>query len=440
MKRLIFTLSWFVAGGIGLPVFGQRSADSTLQEATLQNVIQYALGHQAKVQQALIDESITDETIKSKLADWYPQVNFNYTVQHNFQLQTTVFDGTPRTIGIANTSAAQFLLTQTLFTRDVLLASRTKGDVKLQAQQNTVNNKIAVAVNVSKAYYDLLSTIEQIKVNRQNIVRQESSLKNAKAQYEAGTTDKTDYKRATITLNNTKATLASNLALLNAKKEYLKFIMGYPVSQDLNVVYDSLQMERSTGMDTLQLPYINNRIEYQQLQTQRKLQQANVKYEKWSFLPNVSLNGAYSGNYLNGNLGKLYNNNFPTSYAGLAVGVPIFQGGKRTAKIHIAEWQLKRTEWDIMNLENQVSSEYKQAMAVYRGAYANYLALKENMQLAQEVYDVIQLQYESGVKQYLEVINAESDLRTAQINYYNALYQVLASKVDVQKALGQITY
>jgi len=56
------------------------------------------------------------------------------------------------------------------------------------------------------------------------------------------------------------------------------------------------------------------------------------------------------------------------------------------------------------------------------------------------VYEVLNLQYKAGVKTYLDVITAETDLRTAKINYYNALYQVLASKIDVQKALGQITY
>jgi len=58
--------------------------------------------------------------------------------------------------------------------------------------------------------------------------------------------------------------------------------------------------------------------------------------------------------------------------------------------------------------------------------------------LAQEVYDVINLQYKSGVKTYLDVTIAETDLRTTRINYFNALYQVLASKIDVERALGTI--
>jgi outer membrane protein TolC len=50
------------------------------------------------------------------------------------------------------------------------------------------------------------------------------------------------------------------------------------------------------------------------------------------------------------------------------------------------------------------------------------------------------LQYTSGIKTYLDVIIAEADLRTAELNYYNALYQLLQSKIDVQQALGTIKY
>jgi outer membrane protein len=70
----------------------------------------------------------------------------------------------------------------------------------------------------------------------------------------------------------------------------------------------------------------------------------------------------------------------------------------------------------------------------------NYLTQKENVVLAKEVYDVIQLQYRNGVKTYLDVTVAESDLRTTRINYFNALYSVLASKMDVLRTLGQINY
>jgi len=48
------------------------------------------------------------------------------------------------------------------------------------------------------------------------------------------------------------------------------------------------------------------------------------------------------------------------------------------------------------------------------------------------------LQYDAGVKTYLELMTAETDLKTSQLNYLNALYAVLVSKLDIQKALGTV--
>jgi outer membrane protein len=416
----------------------QDNTDSLLQNATLQNVVQYALKRQPLIQQSLADEAITDLQIKSKLADWYPQVNFNYLYQHNFEVQTNIIGGNPVRLGVDNTSAIQFSATQTIFNRDVLLANRTKGEVKLQSRQQTAANKIDVIANVSKAFYDVLATEQQIKVANENIIRLERSLKDAKAQYDAGVVDKTDFKRATIALNNAKASKKTNEEALHAKQEYLKALMNYPVNEHLDIVYDSTSLEQEAALDTLQgIDYVN-RIEYRQLMTQRKLLEANLQYNKWSFLPSLNANGAYNYNYLSNEFSKLYNQSFPNSYAGLTLAFPIFQGGKRKYNIKQAEWELRKTDYGITGLKNSINSEYNSALANYKASLSNYLAVKENVQLAQEVYDVINLQYRSGVKTYLEVITAETDLRLAQINYFNVLYNVLSSKIDVQKSLGEI--
>jgi len=417
-----------------------KTADSLLSEVTLQSAVDYAIKNQPNVQRYLIDEEITEHNIKSKLADWYPQVNFNYSLQHNFLLPTTIISGNAIKSGLDNTSAGQFSVTQNIFNRDVLLAKRTATDVRQQAKQATSSTKIDLAANVAKAFYDVLATEQQIKVVSQNIVRIERSLQDAYNQYKAGVADKVDYKRATITLNNTKASLKTNQELLDAKLEYLKSLMNYPETGSLNIVYDSLEMERQIPLDTLQAPDYKARIEYRILQTQRSLLKANVQYNKWSYLPSVSANGAYNLNFQNNNFAKLYGTNYPNSFAALTLGFPIFQGGKRKENLAAAELQVKKNDLDIVSLKNTTNAQYAQALASYKSNLANYLALKDNVALAKEVYDVIQLQYRSGIKAYLEVITSETDLHTAEINYYNALYQLLASKVDVQKALGQINY
>ena len=417
-----------------------EAKDSLLQEVTLKSAVDYAIVHQPQIQQSIIDQQILETAIKSKLADWYPQINFNYNLQHNFIVQTTVIGGNSVKLGVNNTSAGLFSISQVLFNKDVLLANRTKTDARLQARQLTSNNKIELAADVSKAFYDVLSTQQQIKVSTTNIQRIEQSLKDAYNQYTAGIADKIDYKRATISLNNSKAAKKSNEELLKAKLENLKTLMGYPVSASLNIVYDSLQMEKEIVLDTLQKSNYAARVEYQLLETQRRLLQYNLKYNKWSYLPTVSANGAYNLTFQNNNFSKLYGNNFPNSFAALTLGFPIFQGGKRKAGVQAAELELERNNLDIVSFKNVVNTAYTQAMANYKSNLENFKALKENLVLAKEVYEVLQLQYRSGIKAYLEVITSETDLRTAEINYYASLYQLLASKIDVQKALGQIVY
>lgn len=419
----------------------QNSAEqNTLASGTLEDILQYAMKNQPLIQQSIIDERVAENTVKSKLADWYPQINFNYNLQHNFIIQTSVIGGNPVKLGVSNLSAGQFTVSQAIFNRDVLLAKRTKGDVLLQANQNTSFNKTDLAVNVSKAFYDVLATTQQIRVSAEDIVRLERSLKDAQNQYKSGIADKIDYKRATISLNNTKASKKSNEEILKGKIEFLKSLMGYPLGNELKISYDSLQMEREIMLDTLQAPEVTSRIEFQQLTTQKRLLESNLKYNKMSFLPTVAANGAYNLNYQNKRFGDLYGNNFPNSFAAVTLTLPLYQGGKRKANINSAEWQVKRVDLDITNLKLNVNSEYTNALSYYKGSLANLLSQKENVDLAKEVYDVIQLQYKSGIKTYLEVITSETDLRLARINYYNALYQVLANKIDVQKALGQLNY
>ncbi len=66
------------------------------------------------MQQTPLDEEITGSAIQGKLADWFPQFNFNFTVQHNPQLPVAIVQGTPVRQGMANASNVQFSFSQTL--------------------------------------------------------------------------------------------------------------------------------------------------------------------------------------------------------------------------------------------------------------------------------------------------------------------------------------
>jgi len=441
MRKLFYiTLTTCILTCSKESMLAQNASDTLSQEATLQNCIQYALKHYPLLQQNLLDQEITEHQIKSRLSEWYPQVNLTANYTNNFQLQSVYFAGQVVNNGSYNSATVGFGATQNIFNRDVLLASRSARDVRLQTKQQTVSTKIDIAVNVSKAFYDVLLTKEQIQLVDEDIVRLQRNLKDAYNQYQFGIVDKTDYKTATITLNNSKADKKNYQEALKAKLVYLKQQMGYTGKDSLGILYDSAAMEKEIFVDTTAEITLENRIEYQLLQTEKRLEEYNLKYYKWAYIPVISAFGQYNLNYINYRFPALFSPNYPNSYAGLQLAFPIFQGTKRTQDIRVAELQLKRVDWDIESLKTVVNSEYAAALATYKSNFFDYRILKENVELAREVYNTVELQYRSGVKAYLDVITAETNLRSAQSNYTNAIFQLLSSKLDVQKSLGTIQY
>jgi len=293
-----------------------------------------------------------------------------------------------------------------------------------------------VVADVSKAFFDVLLSQKQLDILNEDILRLQRSLKDAKSQYNAGVVDKTDYKQATIALNNSLASRKQTVEAIKSKEAYLKEIMGVGAQSQLTLSYDSARFETEAIADTNQKLDYNNRIEYQLLQTQKSLRNVNVNYYRWGFLPSLSANGVYNLNYFSDRFASLYNKSYPNAYIGLSLSLPIFQGTKRLQNLGKARLQADRTDLDITNARNTINTEYVQALASYKSNYTNLQFLKENVSLAKDVYHVVSLQYREGIKIYLDVIVAQSDLRTAELNYYNALFQVLSSKIDLQKALG----
>src|SRR5882672_6640148 len=293
--------------GFSSPVKAQQR-DSLGLHLSLEECIAYATNQQPFVQQAKIDEAITERIIKSKLADWYPQINLGYNVQHYLQQPSVT-----NPLALKNSSTSTVSFTQNIFNSDVWLASKTAGDVRLASRQNTQLSKIDMVVGVSKAFYDVLLTQRQIEILDQDILRLQKTLKDATTQYQAGTADKTDYERATITVNNAMAAKKQYEELLKGKLAFLKQQMGYTGSEALKLDYNNQKLGDEIQLNPIDPLSYQTRVEFQQLKTQKDLLQYNLKYTKWSYLPTVSLFGYYNLVGQNNTLSKIYTTGFPNS-------------------------------------------------------------------------------------------------------------------------------
>ncbi|MFT2007637.1 TolC family protein [Pontibacter sp. 13R65] len=419
-------------------LLAQQNNTGSTQPLTLQQCLDYALANEPNVKQAAIDEAIGDREIAVNLSGWLPQISAQFAATHNIQRPVFVIDNNVNRVGQNYTSNVLLQAEQTLYSNNLLLSSRAARYTRLQLDQNTVDNKITTVVQVSKAFYDILLTQEQLRILDENISRQEKQYNDARSRFEVGLVDKTDYQRASISLSNSRSDRKRTQESIKAKTALLKQLMGYNVESDLQITSDYEQMELEALLDTTQQLNIATRIEFQQLQTQKQFLKLNTSFYKWNFIPNVSAFINYNPQFFSSNLGDLYNQKFPTSAVGLQASIPIFQGTQRLQNLKIARLQEERLEVDEENIRKVINTEYQTALANYKSEYTDWITLRQNAAVAEEVYNIIKLQYDEGVKAYVDLVVAETDLKSAQLNYYNALFRVLASKLDYQRALGTI--
>ncbi len=410
---------------------------------TLEQSINYALTNQPNIRLANLDQEIVERDINAQLADWLPQVRGEASLNRNLVIGSNSIDiGGQTTVvrqGLRNSSNLLLQADQAIYSNELLLATKAAKYSREQASQNIEQVRINTITQVSKAFYDVLLSQDQLKILDGDIIRLEKQLNDAYAQFESGLVDKTDYKRATISLNSSRSQRKAVAERLIYKKSYLNQLMGIATNSNISLAFDDSDIAAKISLDTTAYVTQENRIELKQLNTQRQLQELNVSYYKFGFLPKLSAYYNYNLNYFNNEFAKLYDRDYPASQVGLRLSIPIFQGTKRIQSLRRAELETEAIDVTIEDQRNQINTEYDLALGTYKSNLADWKFQEQNEKLAKDVYETIKLQYDEGIKTYLDLITAETDLKTSQLNYLNSLYNLLSSKVDVQKAMGTLT-
>lgn len=447
MSRYLMLL-WLISQsmpGLDAQFVEDIKAEAIPGNTDLNRCIAYALDHNPMMSQLRIREQIVRRTIASELSDWLPQVDLNANYQHFLLQPVSIFpdfndpEGPKRevTTGVVNTSAIQIGASQIIYSPEVVTAGTSARFYKRQISQTNQEQMIELVVNVSKAFYNVLLTEATLDVFIEDRARIERSYLDAFSLYESGLNDKTDYQRAQISLNNIDAEIAGTREQIKASYAFLKELMGYPVSDPISIQSDTNIAEKA-WLDTSVTVQASDRIEYQLLLTNMLIRHSAVSLQKMQFLPTLSAFANYNLIYQNDDFEALYDRDFPNSAAGLRLTLPVFQGGRRLHQLKIAKLRLNELQFDTLTLRNRINTEFENAMASYKTNLIALEAAEENALLAGDIYNITRLQYNQGIKSFLEVIVSEADLRTSRINELNALYRLITSKLDVDAALGRI--
>jgi Outer membrane protein len=441
-------LAVILTGGITVRTGAQVIAESNYS-FTAKQAVEYAMKNSVQVKNALIDTRIQQQTNREITASAYPQITGTINVQDYVKLPTQLIPGEffgqpagtylPVQFGTKYNGSYGANLRQILFDGQVFIGLQARKTSIDYAESNVAVTKEMIKTNVYKIYYQLVIGKKQIALLDANIARAEKLLHDTKALYENGFQERLDVDRVNVTLSNLKTQKLTIENQLQTGYIALKQLMGMPVKANL-VLTDTLD-ESALKDGILDEPVrYEDRKEFQLLQHVEKLNRFDIKRHKYTYIPTITLTGSYNRMAQREKLnffksGEMW---FPTAYIGLQIDIPIFDGFARDARIKTAKLNLQKTQNNIASLKNQIDMEVDSSKLSIRNALAMLDEQVKNMKLAEEVYNQTKIKYDQGLGSNLEITNAETELRTAQNNYFSALYDAIIARIDYLKAVGKL--
>ena len=328
---------------------------------------------------------------------------------------------------------------QLLFNGTYLVGLKASKTFKELSEKNYNRTKISTTVAVTKAYYQVLVSNEQLVLLDANLQQLNQQLKETTELNRQGFVEKIDLDRLRVAVNNLNTTRENTARLLVLSTQLLKFQIGMPVTESLAVsekIQDvNLDITSAIAVDTAAY---RNRIEYSLLETQARLNNLDLQRIKSQALPTLAAIGSAGNSYQSSSFSNLFEMNLPSVFVGLQLSVPIFSGFQRVNQIKQARIAVQKTN-NILNVaKNGFLLQQEQARITYQNGIRSLNNQRDNMNLAREVLRVSRIKYQEGVGSSIEVTQAQTALEQAENNYIQALYDALVSKVDLDNAYGRI--
>lgn len=425
-------------------LFGQ---DTSL---SLDECLQMALSNNENLKNSILEENVSKMTSREYLSVGFPQIQFETGLKYNFEIQKSLIDiskfmpgvpeGTEQEVsfgqkydGIMDLGINQMIFNGSYF---VGLAA-SKALIELSEKQ-TVRTKVDIIESVNKAYYVVLNTKERLSLVNSNLDRIESLLNDTEILYENGFVEKLDVDRIKVSYNNLNAEKIKAERLYDLSLSVLKFQIGFPVNDKLSVKGSIEDVILSVNEYDIQSFDYSDRIEHSILNTNKRLKSYDLKNNRSQFLPQIYANLSYGYNTSSSEYDLFFNSNRWKNYGtvGLQVIVPIFDGFNKRSKINRSKIVVQQVENQIKFLERSIDLQINQNYIELKNAIESLNVSKDNLVLANEVYNVSEKKYKEGVGSNLEVLDSNNALKTAQTNYYNAYYQAIISKINLEKTLG----
>jgi len=432
---------------IALLAFSAKEAVLHGQTYSLEEVVAIALQNNKQIVNGRLDVAAADYKIKEVKSALLPNMEFNgksmyYNELPALYVPASSFGGPEGTynkisLSMKQNTSATFQTTLNVFNQSVFVGLKS---AKMAQQASLLSEQMTEETIV----YEVMSTYYSVQVYQDNLDRLNDNITNLEKTVEINDVLRKNelvsdnvHQRMLVNLENLRNERELQTLQLQQYITYLKYLMNKPIEEELVV----LPFDYSKELKDYGPTDVKERSDLQLQQTQLELAKYDKKLVKSGYYPVLTsfYSMSYTGFYDEFAPFKQINNDWvKSSYVGLNLQIPLFDGFKKHNQIHQKEIEIEKNQNLLSMMELKANKELEDAKFNLDTNKNLFLNNQRSLDLAEALFTSAQGEYAGGLTTVTDLLNAQNDLSNARNNYSAALLNLKLAELALMKANGTL--
>jgi multidrug efflux system outer membrane protein len=399
------------------------------QDPQLQELIRTALKQNYDLQLATERINGARAQVAITRSNLFPQVqgngNFSGGKEHNFQTKSNF---------LLLTADAAFQLDFFGRLRRANEAARAQLLATEDARQTVI---LTLVSDVASDYFALLQLDLQLQITRGTVETQEDSVKLTKLRVDHGVATKLDVLQAQQVLDSANAQIPDLERRIAQEENAISILLGnYPqaVPRGRPLVEQPLPPEVPPGLPS---SLIERRPDIREAEQVLVAANAEIGVAKAQFFPQISLTGSGGGSYGRSSaFSSLMSSQVGIWSYGAQVSQPIFTGGALRGNLRLAKSQHESALIAYRQSIQRAFGDVSDALIGYEKFHQVRVRQEDTVKDLQESVRLSDMRYKGGTTTYLEVLDGQRSLFSAELTLAEARGTEYQSLVQLYRALG----
>jgi outer membrane protein len=335
----------------------------------------------------------------------------------------------------------QFKLTlqQPLFTGSRLSGNSDLMDYNAQASREDLKKDEAQLIfDIKNAFWSHFNALQLVKTVNENIGQVEGHLKDIESFYNLNSATENDVLKVKVQLSNLKLLRVDAENAVQITRMALNNIIGLPTLQNTSIPANvEEESEVIPSLDPLIRQAYGSRPELKGMEYRIKSSESGVSMANAGWYPQVNLAGNYYYSRPNSRIMPTKDEFRGTWDLGLNFSFDVWNWLTTSHQVEQAKAMLEQTKYSAELIRDGVNLEVSQSYLSLVKAKEKIGYAKENREQAQENYRVTNEKFKAGMVLNSELVDAESALLIANINYISSIVEYKLATAKLEKAIGK---